>query len=429
MSKLRVYFRKTVKRLFKGGFFHIFGASTINKIIGFASTWVIVRLVSKADYGVYTYAYNIYHFILLLNGFGIASAVLQVGSETDNLREKERYYRYGLWFGTVADLFLAIVMIIIGVFIPLPIEGSGILLTWMFGLPLLTLIPELQYMYLRVNARNKEYSSITLFNTFTVFVLSCVFAYLLKTPGLIIAGYLSHIITIILASYKYKIPVAIKRVKLFGEELKSVISIALISMLNNGLSRLMYLLDIFVLGLVIPDSNVVAAYKIATNIPTALQFIPAAIIVYIYPHFARNKDNGEWLVSHYKRIIVPFGLFNIMVSAFMFIFAEYIIKILFGVQYLDAVTPFRILSIAYFFSATLRSISGNLLVTQRKLKFNLYISVFSSAFNTVLNVFMIRAWASNGAAIATLLTGLLSGLVSTIYLLKVFSQKQQVANG
>ena len=46
---------------------------------------------------------------------------------------------------------------------------------------------------------------------------------------------------------------------------------------------------------IIPDSTVVAAYKIATNIPTALQFIPAAIIVYIYPHFARNKDNGEWL--------------------------------------------------------------------------------------------------------------------------------------
>ena len=385
---------------------------------------MIVRLVSKADYGVYTYAYNIYHFVLLLNGFGIASAVLQMGSETDDLKEKERYYKFGLWFGTLADLFLAFVMVLIGLFIPLPIEGSGILLAWMFGLPLLTLIPELQYMYLRINARNKEYSSITILNTFAVFVLSCILAYLLKTPGLIIAGYLSHIITIVVARYRYKIPVAIHKIKLLGEELKTVVSIALISMLNNGLSRLMYPLDIFVLGLVIPDSTVVAAYKIATNIPTALQFIPAAIIVYIYPHFARNKDNGEWLISHYKRLIVPFGLFNVAVSAFMFVFAKYIIKILFGVQYLDAVTPFRILSVAYFFSATLRSLSGNLLVTQRKLKFNLFISVFSSAFNTVLNVFMIRAWASNGAAVATLLTGLLSGLISTTYLLRIFKNKQ-----
>lgn len=424
MTELKLLFRKTVTKLSKGGFFHIFGASTINKIIGFASTWVIVRLVSKADYGVYTYAYNIYHFVLLLNGFGIASAVLQMGSETDDLKEKERYYKFGLWFGTLADLFLAFVMVLIGLFIPLPIEGSGILLAWMFGLPLLTLIPELQYMYLRINARNKEYSSITILNTFAVFVLSCILAYLLKTPGLIIAGYLSHIITIVVARNRYKIPVAIHKIKLFGEELKTVVSIALISMLNNGLSRLMYLLDIFVLGLVIPDSTVVAAYKIATNIPTALQFIPAAIIVYIYPHFARNKDNGEWLISHYKRLIVPFGLFNVAVSAFMFVFAKYIIKILFGVQYLDAVTPFRILSVAYFFSATLRSLSGNLLVTQRKLKFNLFISVFSSAFNTVLNVFMIRAWASNGAAVATLLTGLLSGLISTTYLLRIFKNKQ-----
>ena len=187
----------------------------------------------------------------------------------------------------------------------------------------------------------------------------------------------------------------------------------------------MYLLDIFVLGYVVVDSGVIASYKIATNIPTALQFIPQAIMVFLYPYFARNKDNREWLLKNYKRLILSFGLFNLAVSFMMFVFAKPIIFIFFGEQYLDALVPFRILSCSYFFSATFRSIAGNLLITQRKLKFNLFVSVFASAMNTILNIFMIRAWESNGAALATLITIFVSGLISTCYLIYVFKSKKK----
>ncbi len=422
-DKNRNDIRIQLKNLISGGFFHVFGSSTINKIIGFASTWVINRLISKPDYGVYSYAFNIYSFMLILSGLGITSSVLQMGSESSEIEKKDRYYDFGLTFGTTVDIVLAFLIVIIGLFIPLPLKGSGRLLALMCGLPLLTIIPDLQYVYLRINGRNKDYSAITLLNSIAVFALSCILSFLLKTEGLILAGYLSHIFTIIIANKRYKVPLRLNRVHLDKEEHKSLLYIALISMLNNGLSRLMYLVDVFVLGLTIPDSSVVAAYKTATNIPTALQFIPAALVIYIYPFFAEKKDNGKWLLSTYKKMIIPFGVFNILVSGTLFIFAEFIIKLLFGVEYLDSVTPFRILSIAYFFSATFRTISGNLLVTQRKLKFNLAMAILASAMNTLLNVFLIKAWGSNGAALSTLITSIVPGVISTVYLLVIFKRK------
>lgn len=413
-----------VTALKKKGFFHIFGASTINKIIGFASSWIIVRIISKAEYGVYTYAYNIYSFILLLSGLGIASAVLQVGSETKDPKEKLRVYSYGIKVGTTVDSCLAILILLIALLVPLAIEGSNRLLMMMFALPLVTVVMELQLMYLRINVKNREYSRITTMNSIAVLAFSCILAYIFKAPGLVLAGYCSHLFTIIVASKRYKIPLKPQKSDFSREEKKGIFSIATISMINNGLSRLMYLLDIFVIGLVIKNSGVIASYKIATNIPTALQFIPTALMVFIYPHFAQNKDNKEWLIRNYKRVILPFGAFNLICSLGMIVFAKPAISLLFGTQYLDAVTPFRILAVGYFFSATFRSLAGSLLVTQRKLKFNLFVSVLSSLMNTGLNVWMILMWGSSGAAVATVITGIVSGAISTAYLLYTFKSKK-----
>ena len=67
--------------LIRTGFFHIFGSSVMNKIIAFLSSIVLVRILSKEEYGVFTYAWNIYSIILLFSGMGLDSGMLQLASE------------------------------------------------------------------------------------------------------------------------------------------------------------------------------------------------------------------------------------------------------------------------------------------------------------------------------------------------------------
>lgn len=62
MRKLIVRIKTLVSKLRASGFFHVFGSTVINKIVVFASGLILVRILSKADYGVYTYANNIYSF-------------------------------------------------------------------------------------------------------------------------------------------------------------------------------------------------------------------------------------------------------------------------------------------------------------------------------------------------------------------------------
>ncbi|MDD2477092.1 MAG: oligosaccharide flippase family protein [Dysgonamonadaceae bacterium] len=420
MIRIQSILREASKQLLRTGFFHIFGSNVLNKIIGFISGVVIVRILSKSEYGVYTYANNIYSFFLLLSGFGITSGVLQLCSEANDEEHQKNIRNFGMRFGITFNICLALIIIGVASFLKFPIDGSNILLAMMSFLPVVMLISDIQGISLRVRLKNKEYAQANTFGYIIMLFASCLLSILFKVPGLVLASYLTQIAKVLFMRHRFNETVYTRRLSLDKSDRKVLFSISSISMLNNGLSTLMYLLDIFILGLIIQNEDVIAAYKIATIIPNAMNIIPDAVLIYIYPYFARNKNNGTWLRHYYKRLLLILGTFNLLVSILMFVTARPCIQIVFGEQYLDAIVPFRLLSISYFFSATFRIISGNILVTQRKLKFNLGIAALSGSMNTIMNIFMIQAWESNGAALATLITVFVTGFISTLYLYYVF---------
>lgn len=418
---------KTIKNriasLAKSGFVHIVSSSVINKIITFACGIILVRVITKEAYGIYSYANNILGFFMLASGLGASAAILQLCSESRTIEERKRYYKFGSFFGLGFNLLLGVIILFSSFVLKLKIDGANLCLAMMSFLPFAHLLSDLQIMYLRTELRNKEYSYANILCTVTYFVCVTLFSLLFKVKGLIIGQYLAYVLSALFNSSFFKVPISFSHAKLSKTELKDFFSISTISAANTGISRLMYLLDIFVLGIVVPSEAVIASYKVATNIPTALQFIPASVVIFIYPYFAKNKDNKEWVLRNFKKVVVYLGLFNFLLTTILYLFAPFIISLVFGEQYLDSVPPFRILCLSYLFSGTLRTISGNILVTQRKLKFNLLDSILSSGLNTILNYFMISTWGAIGAAWATLITGATSGIFSTLYLLFVFKKK------
>ncbi len=423
IEKIMGYIKSAAVKLTDTGFFHVFGSSIINKVISFTSGIILVRILTKADYGVYTYANTILGFCMMLNGFGMSSAVLQVCSEKTDSETRLCVYEYGLGLGAKVNAALGGLIILIALFVPLKIEGANGYLALMCLMPLFTFIPDLQKVYLRTELRNTDYAYANTLTAAVTFVLSVGLALTIQAKGLIFAQYIAFAITAILLRNKFGVPLAVES-EISESDKHSLISIGGISMVNNGLSSLMYYLDIFVLGLVVANENVIAAYKVATTIPTALEFIPASVVTYVYPYFSRNRDNKLWLRSNYKRLVISLGGVNLLITVALYILAPFLINMIFGKQYMDAVSPFRILVVSYFFAGTFRVISGNLLVTQRKLKFNTFIAVFSGTMNTVMNVFFINAWQSNGAAAATLTTAIVTGILNTAYLLRTFNKIQ-----
>lgn len=411
---------KQLNKLFSTGFFHIFGGNIINKTLSFLSSIIFVRILTKPEYGVFTYAWNIYSFIVIFNGFGLCSGALQVSSEKCNKDKCLAIFRYALYKGVVYNIALTILLLLIAVFFPVTIESSKPLLFLLIFLPNLQYIFDLQMIFLRINRENQKYAVFSVVNTLFILIFSIAGAFLLREKGLIIGRYVGYGLSIAIYASFFSLVLKNDYTILAIHDKQSINKISFVSMLNNGISQLLYLLDVFIIGIVVADENILASYKVATMIPTALLFIPLALVTYIYPYFAFHIDDKEWCFRTYKKIFFYNLLFNSIVAFILFVLAPVIIKTFFGLQYLDAILIFRILIVSYLFSSSFRILSSNLLVAQRKLKFNFFESSICGIVNILGDYFLIKLWGGTGAAIATLIVVFISSFLSTLYLIYIY---------
>ncbi|WP_294143624.1 oligosaccharide flippase family protein [uncultured Clostridium sp.] len=406
---------KTINKLFKTGFFHIFGSSIVNKLISFASNMILVRILSKVDYGVYTYAFNIVSLLLIASGLGIPSGLLQLLSEIGTDKDKaDKIYSCGSGIALRFNVLLMLCIIIIGVFVPLKIDGANGYLLWMSLIPICDMAFTLQTTYMRSLLMTQKYAYSNNINSCAICGFSIIGALFAGAKGLIIGRYIANLFTILIVWKLFDTPVRFRKVQ--GENIqniKELVNISIVSAANNGISQLLYLLDIFIIGIVISDQSVIASYKVATTIPTALTFVPLAVITYVYPYFALHREEKQWVKGHYIKLVTAMGIMNLLIAIPAIIFAPLIVRICFGNKYLDAVLIFRVLMLNYFISGTFRIISGNLLVTQRELKFNLMVSVISGIVNIIGNIILISRFGAIGATITTVLVVVISSIIST----------------
>lgn len=416
---------KMKNKLLDTGFFHVFGSSIINQIIAFFSGVILVRVLSKTEYGVYSYAYSIINFFLIFNGVGAASGLIQLSSETSDKKIQRDYYKLANRMAFFFDVFLLAILVVVCRFVAFKLAGTQEVLLVMVPLPICILAYNLKTTYFRATLRTKEYSYANTGNAIAVFVFSVIGAFLFKAKGLAIGQSIAYMASVLCISKFLGLKLSFKKPSISKTQKVDFIKISLISAATSGMSQIMNMLDVFILGIVMPDGDIVASYKVGTTIPTALAFIPAAIVTYIYPYFARNKDNKQWLKIQYKRLLVMVGALNATISIGLLLFAPLIIRIVFGAKYLDSVAVFRILSVSYFFSATFSGMSGNLLVTQRRLKWNFWRGLLTGILNAIGNVILISAFGAVGAAISTLTVCTISGIADTIKMCSVIKHKTE----
>lgn len=410
---------ETLKILFRKGLFHIFGASIINNIIQFVLSIVIVNLVSKEDYGIYVYAFNIISFFLLIRSLGITTGMLQFGSECVDKKERAEVIKYSFLSSTIVNIFITCILLLVVIVIKLEFEEAKYYIFLMILYPFFQGLFDFFSTIFRIEMNNISYSRITNVNTVAFFAFSIVLATNFGVLGIIFARYLSYGVSVILAIYLMKdtfcdyMNADIKNYK----NKKSIVSYSVICCASNSISEMLYLLDVFLIGIFISQAEIIASYKVATQIPTALIFIPSCIMLFIYPYFAKNKDNIQWLKKNTFRTLVALGILNFIISVSLFIAAPLIINILWGNKYIDALPVLRILAINYFISGTFRIPCGNILGMLRKVNINLIISIVSGICNIFLDIILISNFGSIGAAIATVMVVIISSMISFIYLI------------
>ncbi|GAA0178672.1 oligosaccharide flippase family protein [Clostridium sediminicola] len=410
--------KKAIKFAIKNGFLHIFSANFINKIIQFGTTIILVRILSKSEYGSYTYAINILSMFLLIKGMGVTPGILQYCSETEDREKKLRFFKYGTKIGVLANGIIALAIFIYTQFFVLPIEGSTEILRMLFLCPLISIIFECFNVFYRADYKNKEFSILSVTNGFVLFLGTITLGMYFGVNGVVFARYFAFIISVLVAVYFFKE---------YLNEYKSVqepprqsknkfLKYSITCAFTNAISQMLFLIDTFLVGLVLKDETVVAAYKSATLVPFNMLFIPTSVIVFVYPYFAKNYNNKKWIREKLFALEKYLLIFNILISSILIIFAKPFILILFGENYLDSIVPFRILMFGYIIAGSFRAPAGNILASIKKVKVNFYNAIITGIANVILDIALIYRYGSNGAAIATVLVFFITSVISNGYL-------------
>ena len=376
------------KLLFSRGFFHIFGANVVNKIVTFATNIAIVWFLSKDSYGIFSYANNIYSFASLVTGFGLLSGMFQLCTEKRPEEEKSAVFRYVLTRGLFVDFWLAIVILFVGLFVPLPIAEAGRCL-----------------------------ALLQTANTVLYFSAGCIGAFLSGIAGVVIGRYVAYILSLALASVYLKASkLSLRRAQPLDFLLKKNLwGYSVPTQISAGINQMTFLLDVFLVGVFVGSSLDVASYKVATMLPEGMLFIPTSLIIFVLPYFVEHNHDRDWFREK-SRIFIGAGMvLYALLSVLLVVFAPLVIKVLWGSEYVDAVFAFRLLAVCFAFSA-LRTSCTNLLCALRAVKSNLVVSAVSLVVNAALCLLLIPQYGINGAAAAPLAVSVVAAGISLFLL-------------
>lgn len=401
-----------IDQVFRIGAVHIVGANFINYVLVFFLNILIIRILPQHEFGYYSYAYNIVSLFLIFNGFGISAGILQFCSETEESRNEN--YKFGLKYGAIVNGVLTIFFAIYAFGGRLSIPKAREEMLFFSFWPFVYFLYDFSNIYLRTQQRNVEYSRALNINSVVKVVSAISLTLLLGVKGYILSFYVAALATIgyFCKKNKCEIHKIVVASRLSIDKIKSLVKYSFVCMANNGISQLLYILDVFMIGLLISSASDVALYKASTQLPNNMYFITSSVMVAIYPSFAQHSNDLQWIRKNTRRVIALLALINIPIGLGMIFAAKPIIILLYGKTYLSAVSMFRVLGVGFVISTLCRMPFGNILCMMRLVKINFWNSVVSGIANVILNYGMIKHFGALGASYATLLVICISSIFS-----------------
>lgn len=180
------------------------------------------------------------------------------------------------------------------------IQNAGSLFRLLLLLPIFN--NEILYFQsvLRIELRNKEYARINILSTAIHYTALIGMAFLAGVKGAIFAAYPETAIVLVVYIITVNPQIYQGNGNLSRQEKRDFWRFAILMQLNQTSLALLNYLDIYCIGLMLNTQEIIAEYKVASTIPTALYFIPKSIMFFIVPIMGRKKSDIEWTKSTLK---------------------------------------------------------------------------------------------------------------------------------
>ncbi len=152
----------------------------------------------------------------------------------------------------------------------------------------------------------------------------------------------------------------------------------------------------------------VGYYSTATDICSMWCFVLAAIIDSMYPSIMEAHKTDKLLYEKRNRRLYAIVFYvSVAVSVLFCIFGELAVSILYGKEFMPAVGPLKV--ITWYTAFSYLGVARNAwIVCENKGKYLKYIYITAAVSNILLNLVFIPLWDATGAAVASLITQIIT---------------------
>lgn len=400
-------------RQLRKGILQVFTANVINKIVSMLSNMILVRMLAQNQYGILSYAGNIYSYACLIMGFGLAVGALQFGTENQGRLEEYRFYRYCAGAGMLANLLIIAIFSFALLLGELPIGQAKRYVYTYLPLLIIQYLVQLLLNILRSQNQIKTYAKLVTMQTILVSGGTCIGA-LGGINGVIAAKYIASFAVLFAMGRQTRgiVRSIIRAGKLNIHQKKGLWRYSILNGISSTLNRFLFMIDISMIAALTASARTLAIYKIATLIPNAITFIPQSVVICVVPGIIRHNQDAPWLRKAFKKIFAGMMIFNLFIGVCLIICAPWVIRIIAGEQYLAAAEPFKILVAGYCIAGTFRSLSVNFLAALKAVRCNAVCSFITCMTDVMLNYLFIPRFGMIGAAYGTFLAEVISSLLT-----------------
>lgn len=159
------------------------------------------------------------------------------------------------------------------------------------------------------------------------------------------------------------------------------------------------------------DETSVGYYSLATTISAMWVFVLQAIIDSMYPTILQlHKKDKEQFDRKNRQLYAIVFYVSVVVGIIFCLLGEIVIQIMYGKEFLPAVSALKIVTWYTIFSYL--GVARNAwIVCENKQKYLKYMYILAAIANVFLNYICIPIWGMNGAAFASLITQILTSIV------------------
>lgn len=411
MEKLLIIFHKLNKK----GFFHLIISNYSIQLIVFSSHLLIAKIMTPNEVGIIKTIETFTGIAIVLGGGGSIFAILKLVPENKNTAIRSYLLKYSLKYTATFSLAVFLLFYILTFYGVFTTEDKT--LSWLYlysWIIIPTVLMQLLVRYYQAIDFFKRISTVIFYLKLISAAIVLGYTYFFFINGYILSMIITSSISLLMLVYDLRKDIFVKSTETFSYLKDSFLKLSKTAFISQIVDQLKLHSGFLIAYILITDNIEFGHYSFALILVQGMNVLVTSVQQFIIPKMSESTSNIKLFFIKYNLYTKRFNYFSILLFLIAQIIIPFLIFLIYGDKYDDAILLLRIMLVGWLIQA-LHSLTGVIFLSLGKMKFILYSSFMILILSSPVMYFLTLKYGAVGAAYSFVVHNIASYIFMTYF--------------